>query len=98
MTSLIKKLFFRHLNKSCFTELLNIELYKYPNEFLFINLHIHLRMEKSIESCFFKIKFLLRAPFQDYEVYEVSSKGLEINFKQTPDITLKFIILKYGTF
>ena len=42
--------------------------------------------------------FLLRALFQDKEIYEESSKGLENLYKQTSDITLKFVTLKYGTF
>ena len=34
---------------------------KWPNELLFINLHIRLGMEKSCESCFFKIKIFIKS-------------------------------------
>ena len=55
-------------------------------------------MEESCESCFFKIKISIKAMFQDKETYERSFKGLRILSKQTSDVILKLITLKYESF
>ena len=71
-----------HVTESSFgmnpRPLLYIELYKCPNERLFINLSIHFRMEKLGESCFYKTKIFIKSIVSDKETCEDSSKRREI--------------------